>query len=186
MIVPPSIHETGRPYQWVEPQRPVVDAPTWLLELLTGTTEKPRISPAEPTFNLIPEGRRNDTLTRLAGYLRRMGQSQAEIETALLDANTRRCIPPLPETEVRNIAASVARYPSAARTRWNPRGRLAVPSKRRKGITGSSNWREGYSKPAKASLSSFRLRKSPDYFTSTSRPFSNGVSGQWPAGCWNR
>jgi len=35
------------------------------------------------------------------------------IDVALLEENRRRCDPQLPESEVRDIAASVARYPAA-------------------------------------------------------------------------
>jgi hypothetical protein len=57
------------------------------------------------------EGGRNDGLTSLGGALRRRGAAQGQIENKLLAVNLRRCSPPLPEDEVRKIAASVARYP---------------------------------------------------------------------------
>jgi hypothetical protein len=58
----------------------------------------------------IPEGKRNATLTALAGALRRHGMSHAGIEAALL-AENRRCAPePLPEAEVKRIASSIAKY----------------------------------------------------------------------------
>jgi len=72
---------------------------------------------------MIPEGRRNDTLTRKGGYLRRKGLSQAEIEAELLQTNQRKCSPALPDAEVFMIAASVSRYepggPDPLETAWN-------------------------------------------------------------------
>ncbi len=62
-------------------------------------------------IGILPEGHRNDGLTRLAGSLRRKGKASAEIEAELLRANDRRCRPPLPELEVSKIARSVASYP---------------------------------------------------------------------------
>ncbi len=59
---------------------------------------------------IIPEGRRNDSLTSLAGTMRRRGMGAEEIEAALSVTNTKRCNPPLAEEEVRKIAASVCRY----------------------------------------------------------------------------
>lgn len=59
----------------------------------------------------LPEGQRNDGLTRLAGALRRKGMTFSEIEVELVAANDRRCIPPLSDEEVCAIAASVAQYP---------------------------------------------------------------------------
>jgi putative DNA primase/helicase len=61
----------------------------------------------------FPEGQRNAGLTQLAGTMRRKGMGQAAIEAALLAENNARCNPPLPEDEVRRIAASVARYAPA-------------------------------------------------------------------------
>jgi hypothetical protein len=62
-------------------------------------------------IGVLVEGTRNDGLTRYAGALRRRGGSQSEIEAALFAMNQRRCRPLLPDVEVRQIAASVARYP---------------------------------------------------------------------------
>lgn len=73
----------------------------------------------EPIPDIIPETERNTTLTSLAGTMRRRGATQSEIEAALLVANDERCRPPLDEGEVRGIAASVARYPSATTTQAN-------------------------------------------------------------------
>ena len=59
----------------------------------------------------IPEGQRNATLTSFAGSMRRRGMTEDAIAAALLETNAGQCAPPLPEDEVRGIAASVARYP---------------------------------------------------------------------------
>lgn len=58
----------------------------------------------------LPEGQRNAVLAHLAGAMRRKGMSAMAIEAALLADNVERCLPPLPENEVRSIAASVSRY----------------------------------------------------------------------------
>ncbi|WP_051236102.1 phage/plasmid primase, P4 family [Ottowia thiooxydans] len=59
----------------------------------------------------IPESSRNNTLTSLSGGMRRNGFSQDAIEAALLKHNAEHCNPPLPDEEVKAIAASVSRYP---------------------------------------------------------------------------
>lgn len=58
----------------------------------------------------ILAGQRNTELTRLAGKLRREGLKKEEIEAALLAANEKRCSPPLEDSEVKTIAASVSKY----------------------------------------------------------------------------
>jgi hypothetical protein len=69
-----------------------------------------RIRP-EVRFDRLGVGMRNDGLARQGGYLRRKGASHEEILADLLESNQRRCDPPLDDSEVRRIAASVARYP---------------------------------------------------------------------------
>jgi len=107
VIVPPSVHPSGTRYEWTADSQAIA-APGWLLETITSATTRPVLSPSE--FGILPEGQRNDGLMRLAGALRRKGKSQSEIEAKLFEANTRRCNPPLPESEVQKIAASVGRY----------------------------------------------------------------------------
>jgi hypothetical protein len=53
---------------------------------------------------------RNVTLTREAGRLRKYGYDEGEILATLLALNERRCSPPLPEFEVKKIAASIVKY----------------------------------------------------------------------------
>lgn len=89
---------------------PLADVPEWLLEKLT---EKPRSSPNghdHAASEAIPQGRRNATLTSMAGLMRRRGMTPAAVEAALVAENEARCVPPLDDAEVRRIAASVARY----------------------------------------------------------------------------
>lgn len=110
VIAPPSVHPAGGEYGWAlgcgPHERELQDLPTSLAERLA----EPKPAPAEPLGERIAQGRRNATLASLAGTMRRRGMSQAAIEAALLAENAARCAPPLPEGEVRAIAASVARY----------------------------------------------------------------------------
>jgi len=112
-IIPPSVHPDGPIYEWrsLNGHAPA-STPDWLLQSITSAA-RPVVQAAE--VGIIPEGRRNDTLTRAGGYLRRKGLSRAEIESELLERNARRCRPPLPEAEVRGIALSVSRYPVGGR-----------------------------------------------------------------------
>jgi hypothetical protein len=109
VIVSPSIHHSGRPYQWLNPEHPVVDAPGWLLDLLKG---KGGNRNAQSTFSgVLFEGKRNNGLFRHGCGLRRMGWTLEQIEAELLNINARKCMPPLPAKEVHQIAASAAKYP---------------------------------------------------------------------------
>jgi hypothetical protein len=110
VIVPPSIHETGRIYQWENSSRPPADAPDWLLDLLTEKSCTDSREPS-PKMKVLKEGRRNVGLFRRACAMRSRGALQEEIERRLLNENNDACVPPLLLDEVRRIAASAARYP---------------------------------------------------------------------------
>jgi hypothetical protein len=105
-IIPPSTHPSGAVYEW-NGNSQVATAADWLLKSITSAA-RPAVESNE--IGILPEGRRNDGLTRLAGAMRRRGKSRSEIEYELLAANLRRCRPPLSDDEVMKIAASVARY----------------------------------------------------------------------------
>lgn len=114
-IAPPSLRSDGA-YLWVEgcelevPRDRLPEAPSWLCKALDELAQRPERA-KEPLANSIPEGQRNTTLTRLAGTMRRMGMTQAEIYAGLAQVNLDRCDPPLQREEIEKIAASIASYP---------------------------------------------------------------------------
>jgi len=81
-------------------------APDWLRDALLGTKGKSAAIP-----RMIPDGQRNDELTRIAGSMRRRGMNEEAMLAALLEVNVRRCQPPLPEDEVCAIARSIGKKP---------------------------------------------------------------------------
>ena len=110
VVLPPSIHRSGNQYQWANESDPA-SFPEWLGSKLA--EPEPRAPSPNDSQGKIPEGHRNSHLTSLAGAMRRRGMSMEAIEAALLEENRRRCEPPLPENEVRKIAASMERYEPA-------------------------------------------------------------------------
>jgi putative DNA primase/helicase len=111
IVVALSLHASGERYRWRN-SAPIEDAPEWFLRLLR-ETQKSRANGSAAIGATIPEGYRNDTLTSLAGTMRRRGMETEEIEAALLVTNSKRCDSPLAEDEVRKIASSVCRYKPA-------------------------------------------------------------------------
>lgn len=110
VVAAPSLHASGNLYQW---EFPLVDnvlapAPDWLLEMISKPSSVAK--PASSDSGLIPQGERNERLFGLGLALKRNGRSSQEIEDELLRINRVRCIIPLPQSEVRQIAASVANY----------------------------------------------------------------------------
>jgi putative DNA primase/helicase len=119
VLVSPSRTEHGE-YKWlrplVVPLSELPEPPGWLIAALDRMARPVEagnrdMSRAGNTRQVLYEGRRNRGLASLAGALRRVGLTQAEIEAALLAANRERCLPPLAEEEVLRIARSIARYP---------------------------------------------------------------------------
>ena len=123
VVAPPSLHPSGKRYEVVDESCPLSPPPEWLLRTIQAEPTVLVRKPVQPIrFDALPEGKRNDGLTRYGGALRRRGSTPTEIEDLLLKANHRRCIPPLADFEVRQIAASVSRYevggPDPLQTAW--------------------------------------------------------------------
>jgi Primase C terminal 1 (PriCT-1) len=88
-------------------------APKWLLETLVPgvpatVTATPATSWRDIVRDEVTEGRRNDTLARLAGHLLRRWVDPLVTLEFLLTWNATRCRPPLDESEVFTIVNSIA------------------------------------------------------------------------------
>lgn len=113
VVAPPSLHVSGRRYEWLIPpwEEQPASCPAWLLELLNAQAES--TVPAPSADGRITVGARNDTLASLAGTMRRRGMSYESILAALLAENGGKCDPPLEESEVERIARSISGYAPA-------------------------------------------------------------------------
>jgi hypothetical protein len=122
VIVTPSEDYT------VETRAPIADAPEQLLEALR---DEPRRKPSGPGHSRsgtsipddggpIPDGTRDEALTRIAGRLHDGTRDLAQLEDDLQAVNESRCIPPLPPEQVRKIARSVSRYEPCRPARREP------------------------------------------------------------------
>ncbi|GHT02073.1 hypothetical protein AGMMS50276_31600 [Synergistales bacterium] len=110
IVAAPSIHpDTGKAYTWtIEPGViPLAECPKWNIR----NAERKADAIAHTTGG-ITNGQRNATLTSLAGTMQKRGLSDVAILAALMADNTARCNPPLPEAEIKKIAASIGRYPA--------------------------------------------------------------------------
>ena len=111
-VGPGSTHASGKHYEWEVEHHPdditFTELPAWILKAAkvknTNNTENNEFP------DVIPEGSRNNTLTSLAGSMRAQGWGEADISAALWVVNQEKCTPPLPEDEVKGIAASMMRY----------------------------------------------------------------------------
>jgi len=102
-ILPPSVHENGRAYKWMQTVEEAGTAapPDWLVELARGMRNS---SPSSARVDeVIPEGRRRAAMLTVAGKLKRAGLTGPEILPTLRELN-RRCRPPLDEAELESVA----------------------------------------------------------------------------------
>lgn len=120
VVAPPSLHESGRLYEWERPASKYELAAFPDIAIETQRTRARGIT-TEPGAQ-IPQGKRDDVLASLAGAMRQKGMGEEGIFAALRAENAERCVPPLPESDLRRIARSVARYEPS---RDIPVGRLA-------------------------------------------------------------
>jgi hypothetical protein len=119
IVAPPSRHpETRRQYAWEVDHHPldmpIAEAPEWLVELVrhrapldlrAAGNETPTW--LEIALNLVDEGARNDTATRLTGHLLRR-YCEPRLAYCLLSAwNATHCRPPLPQAELSRTFQSV-------------------------------------------------------------------------------
>jgi hypothetical protein len=120
-VMPPSRHQSGKVYRWLPRRGPahmgLAIAPGWLLRPPArmarrsgGQRARPRDDGHQAGSGPIPQGRRNETLFRIACAMRGRGATEGEILAAIMVVN-QRCRPPLEPRELRSIAGSVSRYP---------------------------------------------------------------------------
>lgn len=110
VVAPPSLHISGRRYEWEVSSHPddveLAEMPPWLLALI----DRPKQGASVKVPDVIPSGSRNDVLFRVGASLRDKGLSHEGILAALKAENAARCVPPLPDNEVEVIAKQAARY----------------------------------------------------------------------------
>ena len=118
MIAPPSRHAAGRRYRWAEGKsfrdfEPAKLPKAWLKRLRRNDAAGlNKDNSATQRDERVPEGHRNTVLTSLAGTLQRGGVSPTAIKAALIAENNAKCTPPLDESEIKMIVASITKYPA--------------------------------------------------------------------------
>jgi hypothetical protein len=121
VVLPPSIHPSGRSYAWVGKVDEIGEIPPRVLDVLRqaqapttivgGGTSAKEIA-LEPE---IGDGERNNSLTRYAGRLLAKGMSDDETLALVSALNQAKCKPPLPQPEINALVAGIARRESAKR-----------------------------------------------------------------------
>jgi Bifunctional DNA primase/polymerase, N-terminal/Primase C terminal 1 (PriCT-1) len=109
VLAPPSRHISGRFYQWQCNQGAPAVLPAWLIELIDRPTRAKSATEWRALVSeSVPEGRRNDTIARLAGHLLRRYVDPHVVLDLLLAWNFTRCCPPLDRADVVRTVDSIA------------------------------------------------------------------------------
>ena len=121
-VIPPSIHHTGRVYEWVPGKSPmetdIAQAPQWIIDLVSinggnniGITKdkaKSNKVTSREMKSKVSEGGRNNQLARLMGSM--IARTDMSLEVAIAAAqglNETQFEPPLPDDEVVTTVTSV-------------------------------------------------------------------------------
>ena len=101
VVAPPSIHENGHQYQWLNPNAPIKPLPRLFLQ-----QQNQNAGVSMELIKGVPKGMRNGTLTKIAGMLFGKGMNfddALNFCTAWNNLNN----PPLPEKEVLRTVKSI-------------------------------------------------------------------------------
>ena len=104
IVAPPSVHPNGNTYEWEQEPKEyeIAQVDDIVNDFFKG--EKQRIDSEHKTNfkvpELIPEGKRVDTIVRLIASLRTKGLDDDAIKAAVRVENEKRCNPPLKEKEL--------------------------------------------------------------------------------------
>ncbi len=110
VIGPNSIHPSGSVYT-ILIDKEIADAPQWLIDWCA-ETKSAKTGHADPDDESpIVKGSRNNTLTSILGKARQvLAMDKEQLYEYRKSVNQKRCVPPLPESEVRAIANSIGGY----------------------------------------------------------------------------
>lgn len=118
IVAPPSVHPSGRRYEWQDPpdETPIATATGAVYDFLDhvqrngGQDETRKDNGKFRLPDKIAKGARNPTLFKYASHLRSIGRSDEEILASVMGVNAMRCEPPMDSREVERICRSACRY----------------------------------------------------------------------------
>ncbi len=132
IVAPGSVHSSQKKYLWETDFSTdlIVSLPSAIEKLISGDHKKYISFPNEKK---IPCGKRNTTLTSVAGLLRKHGIEEQVLNKTLSEINQSICSTPLNEQEISTIAKSISKYEVTNEIKWGqlkvlPDLKLTVPS----------------------------------------------------------
>jgi len=118
IVAAPSLHASGKRYEWYGVNTPVENAPDWLVALILISEEEQaqetkqhltlKLSPAHGEVIKEGEGRNNFLFRQASGLVNNF--SPQEVRRWIETKNLGRCVPPVDEKELSKILKSAERY----------------------------------------------------------------------------
>jgi hypothetical protein len=113
IVVPPSIHPSGKKYRWLYSitTTSIAQAPEWLIKKITYrdpvlSLERKLNGSYHPGTGPILKGERNDRLYRMAFAAAMAGKDYQEVLAEIVEANNQRCTEMLTLREVETLVGS--------------------------------------------------------------------------------
>jgi hypothetical protein len=113
IVLPPSIHPSGKAYEWTNIAQPEQLPIEFRREWREREFERYGKSKRFVLSESIPQGNRNDTLWRHGRSLRALGKGYFEIKDELELVNQTRCEPPISSFELETLIDSVWNRPNS-------------------------------------------------------------------------
>lgn len=116
VVAPPSVHGSGRVYQWVIAPNKIADLPEPVLALLTTPASRNHDDEGgwvSSVWQGVGEGQRNEAAARLAGYWLAVTKGNEYATRLAMEPWAARCTPPLDSRELSATIKSIARREAA-------------------------------------------------------------------------
>lgn len=110
VLLPGSEHPDGGLYVSKDFGAPLAKLPAPVSRAIRSHRAKKQSTPQGPAEHKIRKGQRNNSLTSIAGAVRRQGHDEEVILTVLQAVNSIYCNPPLPVSDLKTISRSIGRY----------------------------------------------------------------------------
>lgn len=117
VVAAPSLHISGRHYEWLDPEHELADIPMWLLNRmispLAANDGLATTRTSSRSSSILSEGARNNGLFNIACELRgQQAMDAVQLKAVLREMNRQLCTPPLDDSEVDAIGLSACKYPA--------------------------------------------------------------------------